>query len=223
MLPSSFEKVLPVFLSKALSDDPSGQALVDFWDNITDTIKDEILELYYVKRPERIPSRWLNILGEYLSADLLNIDSDFTKRYKILKSIETHKKRGTWIDDAKNRIDAVTSLDAAIFHAQDSDDSIELGQQLNDPDFYWSTEGAQDGVDDKLGTWEVGDFTEYVITGNVYIDCHSGINVSTLTADQISKIVMNLETDVAPAYMRVYLGYVNATGQFIKYAGGVIE
>jgi hypothetical protein len=223
MIPIPVEDVLPKLLRKALSEDSSGQAFVDWWNDNYQELVNEILELYYLKLPERIPSMLLDILGEMLSAGILQGDSDFTKRYKILKAVQTHKIRGSWTNDAKNRIDSITGYSAVIFSAGDNDDCIEMSQQASDPDFYWSTESGYDGSDDELGTWEVGDFTEYAISGIIYINCHEGIYVSALTADEIAQIVLNLATDIAPAYMKIYLGYVNSAGQFIKYSGGVIE
>lgn len=223
MLPIPFDENIPKLLKKALSVDDAGQALVDFWDTKYQALKEEILEMQYFKRPERCPAAFLDVLGDMLAASIQQGDNDFTKRFKILKAIETHKLRSTWINDAKNRIDAITGLDSTIYSRQDNDDAIWLAQEASDPDFYWMTWQDNSGTDDDLGIWWVGDFTEYVIAGNIYIDCHEGINVSTLTAAQIADIVENLEKDVAPAYMTVYLGYINAIGQFIVYSGGVID
>lgn len=217
MLPIPFEDNIPVLLRKALTEDDAGQALANFWDEKYQALADEILEMYFFKRPERCPAMFLDTLGDMLAASIKQGDSDFTKRFKILKAIETHKLRSTWTSDAKNRIDAITGYSAVLYSVQDNDDSIEMAQQASDPDFYWSTESGADGTDDELGTWEVGDFTEYVIAGNIYINCHEGITTGVLTADQIAQIVSDLERDVAPAYMAVYIGYVNALNQFIIY------
>jgi hypothetical protein len=91
----------------------------------------------------------------------------------------------------------------------------------DDPPYYWGTMGV-DGIDDLLGLAIIGDGTEVEIVGNIYIDCHYGIFVSTLTAAQIIQIVDDMAIDIVPAYMRVYLGYIDATGAFINYAGGTI-
>lgn len=223
MLPIPFNENIPLLLKKALSVDDSGQALADFWDEKYLALKNEILNMQYFKLPERCPSGFLDTLGDMLAASIQQGDSDFTKRFKILKAIETHKLRSTWTADAKNRIDAITGLSAVIWSQQDNDDAVWLAQESSDLDFYWMTWQDNSGTDDDLGIWWVGDFTEYVIAGNIYINCHEGINVSTLTAAQIAQIVSNLEMDVAPAYMAIYLGYINAVGQFIVYSGGIID
>jgi len=223
MLPIAFEDNIPVLLKKALTVDEAGQALADFWDEKYQELVNEIFEIYYFKRPDRCPSQFLDELGYWLAADIKTEDSDFTKRYKILKAIKTHKLRSTWTADAKNRIDAITGLNSVIYSQQNNDDAIWLAQQSSDPDFYWMTWQDNSGTDDDLGIWWIGDFTEYVVAGNVYINCHEGVDVSTLTAEQIQQIVENLEMDVAPAYMAVYLGYVNSLDQFIVYTGGIID
>lgn len=217
MLPIPFEDNIPVLLRKALTTDDAGRALADWWDEKYAELKKEILDMQYFKRADMCPSAFLDTLGNMLAAGINQGDSDYTKRYKILKAIEGHKLRSTWTSDAKNRIDAITGYDAAIYSVQDNDDSIELAQQASDPDFYWSTEAAKDGTDNELGTWEVGDFTEYVISGNIYINCHEGVTTAVLSAAVIAQIVADLEMDVAPAYMAVYLGYVNTLDQFIVY------
>lgn len=111
---------------------------------------------------------------------------------------------------------------ARIFRSYDQDDWILVGDGLTPAAFYWAALGA-DGVDDMLGIALIGKGDEIEVAGNIYIDCHKGVLVSTLTAAQIAQIVTELESDVAPAYMRIILGYINATGAFIEYANGRIE
>lgn len=166
------------------------------------------------------PAQFLVEIGLMLNAGINYMDSEIIKRRKILSAIESHKKRGTWEDDAKLRIDAITGYDARITTSVDSSDWIMLGGS-DDPDYYWGTMGV-DGIDNSLGLDLIGVGTEIVISGNIYIDCHYGILTSTLTAEQIAQIVMELEFDVVPAYMRIYLGYYDAVGAFNVYADGII-
>lgn len=221
MLPNTFENFIPKFLKDNL--DTSGRALITYIDDFTDLFYGYIREMYFFKDAVRCPAEFLDELGYWLSAGLKQGDSESTKRTKIYYAIMGHKKRGTWEDDAKIKIDAITGYSALIFTAGDTDDAILLGQESIDPDFYWITFQDNSGTDDDLGWWLVGDMTEYVIAGNIYIDCHEGINVSTLTSDEIAQIVAEIETDIVPAYYAVYLGYTTATGQFIHYAGGSIH
>ena len=222
MFPYPFESFVPQLLVYNLT--PQGQAFIDKHDEYIIDWTDELKELYFVnKLVERIPTAFLEDQGYFLNAGLKQTDSERTKRIKIKGAVKGHKKRGTWNDDAKIKIDAITGYNAEIFKAIQSDDSIEMGQTSDeDPTRYWSTEQGNDGVDDSLGTWEVGDFTEYVIAGNIYIDCHEGVHTAVLTSDQIEQIVVELEFDIAPAYMAIYLGYINTSGQFIVYSGGII-
>jgi len=223
MFPYPFEKFVPDILRNNLT--AKGQAFIDKHDEYILAWIEELKELYFAnKLPERIPLDFLEEMGYFLNAGLMQTDTETIKRKKIADAVKSHKLRGTWNDDAKIRIDNITGYNAAIFVATQSDDSIEMGQTSSeDATVYWSTESGYDGADDSLGTWEIGDFTEYVIAGNVYIDCHEGVNTAVLTSDQIEQIVVELEFDVVPAYMKVYLGYINTLGQFIVYTGGIIE
>lgn len=221
MLPESFLDFIPKFLKDNI--DAGGEALVTYMDELQDEFYGYIREMYFFKDALRSPDIFLDELGYWLSAGLKQDDSEATKREKIYYAVMNHKNRGTWEDDAKIRIDSITGYSAAIFRAGDNDDGILLGQEATDPDFYWMTFQDNSGTDDDWGWWLVGDFTEYVIAGNVYIDCHEGVTTPVLTSDEIQKIVDEISEDVVPAYYAVYLGYVNSIGQFIKYAGGVID
>jgi len=221
MLPDTFLNYIPKFLKDNI--DESGQALVTYMDAFQEEFYDYIREMYFFKDPLRCPTLLLDELGYWLAAGLNQTDSEATKREKIYYAVMNHKKRGTWEDDVKIRIDAITGYSATIFPSGDNDDAILLGQEATDPDYYWMTLQDNSGTDDEWGWWLVGDFTEYVVAGNVYIDCHEGVYTPVLTSDQIDQIVAEIETDVVPAYYAVYLGYINTSGQFVVYAGGVIS
>lgn len=221
MLPLPFEEFIPKQLSEDIDD--KGQAFIDKVDSLIREMSDEILEMYWFKLAERCPSDFLEELGFWLNAGLFQTDSELTKRRKIKEAVVGHKRRGSWNNDAKPKVDSITGYDAAIFRSVDSDDSIEMGQLSTEDDtLYWSTESGKDGSDDDLGTWEVGDFTEYVVAGNISIDCHEGVHTAVLTSAQIEQIVVELEFDIVPGYMDIYLGYIDTTGAFIVYSGGII-
>lgn len=220
MLPLPFEKYVPTILKNNIT--VKGQALIDKVDTLLEVIKDEILEMYYFKDPVRTPNSFLEELGFWLNANLLNTDSDFNKRSKVKGAVRGHKNRGSWEDDAKIRIDSITSLDSAIFRAVDTDDWILGGDGIViDSSYYWATMGA-DGLDLDLGLALIGAGDEVEVAGNIYIDLHEGVFTAVLTVDQITQIVTEIEDDVVPGYFRVHLGYINTTGQFIVYSGGVI-
>jgi len=222
MLPEDFLSYIPKFLKDNI--DASGEALVTYMNDFTDEFYGYIRELYFFSDALRVPAIFLDELGYWLAAGIKQGDSEATKREKIYYAVMNHKKRGTWTADAKIRIDAITGYSAAIFVSTESDDSIEMGQIASeDTTVYWSTEQGADGSDDLLGTWEVGDFTEYVIAGNIYIDLHEGVFTPVLTAAQIEQIVNEIATDIVPAYFAIYLGYINVTGQFVVYSGGIIS
>ena len=194
----------------------SGQALIDYYDEKYLALEKEIFEIFWFRLLERCPANFLDEWGALLSADLKQTDSDYTKRKKIQTAIETHKVRGSWVNDAKNRIDAITGLDAEIYSSPGQDDWIMVGEDTEPVGYYTAILGA-DGIDLGFGISLAGEGDELVISGNIYIDCHHGVNVATLTADQIAEIIYQIQDDVAPAYMRIVLGYINVGLQFIEY------
>jgi hypothetical protein len=220
MIPYSILDYIPKI--HHLKKDAKFNALVNKIDAHLISLANEIKELYYLKDPIRCPSSLLEELAYHVNASIKNSDSELTKRKKIASAVQGHKYKSTWTKDIKIKLDTITGYDARVISITDSDDSIEMAQQANDPDVYWSTESAYDGSDDNLGTFEVGSMTEYVVAGNVYIDCHYGIHTAVLTADQIEQIINEIKLDNVSAYMVFYLSYINAIGQIIVYSGGII-
>ena len=119
-------------------------------------------------------------------------------------------------------IDNITGLDAVLLKVVGNDDWIITGDGLTPSTFFWGTMGA-DGIDDELGLSLVGEGTEIEIQGNIFINAHDGITVATLTAAQVDQIVSELENEVAPAYFIINIGYIDTTGAFVTYAGGIIK
>lgn len=208
-LPIPFiEHVPDIFRQDA---DDSMTALADKMDTIMASVVAEILRLYDLKLPDQCPAGLLDELGYYVAAGILNTDTETIKREKIATAVQGHKVRGSWVNDAKPKVDAIAGGDSKIWGSPYEDDWI-LMTDGTEPDYvYWSAMGS-DGIDDELGIWLVGEGTEYVVAGNVYID----VDNATLTAAQVQQIVDALIADVAPAYMWVHLGYVVGTA-FTEY------
>ncbi len=213
MLPTPFVKFIPKIFQK----DTKAIAMADKIDTHLALWKRDILSIEQFRTADECPASVLNELGYLLNAGIQNEDSETVRRSKIYNAILNHKNRGTWDDDVKLRIQAITGIEPELFNQVDNDDWILLGKESTDPDRYWATLGT-DAIDDELGIWLVGDMTEYVIAGNIYIDLKSSI----LTAAQIQQIVDDLSEDIAPAYYAIYLGYISA-GIFVVYAGGIID
>ena len=212
LLPTPFEDFVPKMLRQILDESQDGQALVDKMNEYIDNWSKDILEMQFLKMSERCPSDFLDVLGNYINAGIKEFDSETIKRIKIATAVQGHKKRGTWNSDAKIKIDVIAGGDSQIIRAIDSADWILLAGESDDPDNYWATLGV-DGIDDNLGIDLSGDFTEITEAGNIYIDTDN----DSLTSDQIDQIVIELQDDIVPAYMRIYLGYVDGTGSFVLY------
>ena len=219
MIPS-FKKLIP----KIFHGDSKSDALANKADDNINAWKKDVIDIKRLIRPDETPSEFLAELDFLLSAGIKSNDSDVIKRRKIRDAVATHKIRGTWTADAKVRIDNITGLSPGSrilrwnhFYTSDwiwTDDTPSIIPAA--PDDYWATWGC-DGVDTDTGLDWIGAGTEIEIWGNIYIDCHEGIDVATLTAAQRAKIVLDLTYDVVPAYFRVLLGYVNAAGLFVAY------
>jgi len=54
--------------------------------------------------------------------------------------------------------------------------------------------------------------------GNIAINCHYGITMPVLTTEQINMIIEELKNDVVPAYMKVWIGYVDGSSTYIEYS-----
>lgn len=218
IIPDSIIKHFPKFIQD--NPDAGFLALANKIDDIFQQIESDIEIINFFNDPVKCPASYLTDLGYLVNAGIFYQDSEIIKRKKISEAVLSHKKRGQWANDAKLRIDNITAYDARILLSVDNDDWIMLGDST-DPPYYWGTMGA-DGIDSSLGLALTGDGTEIVIQGNIYINCHYGITASTLSATQIAQIVLELEFDVIPAYFIIYLGYLDGTGAFIQYAGGII-
>jgi len=220
LLNFSFKKFIP----KIFHDDPKTDILADKVDTHLALWKKDVIDIKRIFRPDEVASKFLAELNYYLSAGFQYGDSDVIKRRKTRDAVATHKIRGTWTQDAKIRIDNITGLVPGarilkwnFFYTSDwiwvdSSPSIIPASPYD----YWSTMGC-DGVDDGYGLDLIGSGDEIEVAGNIYIDCHEGIDVATLTAAQRAKIVLDLTDDVVPAYFRVLLGYINAAGIFVAY------
>lgn len=208
MLPIPFEKYIPKFFER----DDKLEAFADKMDELMSSFKTDTLGLNDFIDSVKIKSGLLTELDFLLNAGVNQTDSDRIKRQKIAKAVQGHKKRGTWKDDAKPKIDAIAGGDAQIIQSTGNDDWIVPGDGLTPSAFYWATMGT-DGVDDDLGIAIIGEGNEIEISGNIYID----VDNDSLTSDQVDQIVLELEEDIAPAYYRIFIGYVNVSGQFITY------
>lgn len=211
-LPTPFKEFIP----RAYWDDPLSDVLAAKADEHVGEWRDDVLALAQLIDPARIPATLLDELGYTLNAGLFQADNERAKREKIRSAIQGHKKRGSWADDAKPKVDAIAGGDAQLYgNVGDAWWVLSVGLEgTGSP--YWSAFGydSESGFD---GIILVGAGDEAVFPGNIRID----VDNSGLTADQVEQIKLEL-ADVAPAYYRVILGYVVA-GQFIEYANGRIE
>lgn len=214
MLPISFINYLPAPLFENL--DSAGQDLIDFIDNFTIEIFNKILTIWYFKHPEKTPEITLPYWEQYFNITNRTSKTLAQRRQQITTAIASQKKRGLWADSVKIIIDIIAGGDSQILTNGTGSDWIFTGDGTTPDAFYWATFGG-DGIDDELGMDFIGAGTEIEIAGNIYID----VDNDSLTPSEVALLVAELRTDVAPAYYRLFLGYIDISGDFIEYA--VIE
>ncbi len=207
------------FFPKLFKDDVKAQKLATLLDTEMTNVKSDILGMKRFYRPMECPVWALAELDFLLGSIVLPGDSEKTKRIKIKNATVTYSIRGSWADDVKIIIDAITGYDALQWAIIGGDDWIFWDASF-DSSYYYAVMGC-DGVDLNEGIALIGAGSE--VAGNIYINLHYGITTGVLSAAQIAQIVASIETDEVPAYMRVYLGYLNSSGQFIIYTGGTIH
>jgi len=174
-------------------------------------------------RVERCPSEFLKELGYLFGADISTYDDDREIRLKIYNAIRINKKRGTWVSHVKLIVDSIAGYDSRLYslgEGSDPDDWILTGNGELEQSSNWAILGG-DG-EHPYGMYLIGEGSEIEIPGNIYVNCHFGIYTVVLTNEQVFKMVSDLKTFALPAYMRIYLGYLDESGVFIIYEGGTI-
>jgi len=84
-----------------------------------------------------------------------------------------------------------------------------------DPDIGYGSRMLGDGTEYATTT---ADYVEPMIKGSILVN----VGNTSLSASDIESIKADLK-DIAPAYFKVYLGYLNGTGQtFVPYSNGLV-
>jgi len=207
MLPSDIDDFIPKFYKR----DAKLNAFTAKFNSIITDLKTDTLGLQTLIDPMRIPANLIIELGYLLNAGIQDQDTETERRTKVIEAVAAHKRRGSFNDDAKPKIDNICGGDSQIIRSFDKDDWILVGDGLTPTAYYWAALGV-DGIDDDLGISLIGEGTEIEVWGNIYID----VDNSTLSAANQAKLELEME-DIVPAYMYVHFGYVNISGQFIEY------
>lgn len=208
MLPIPFIDYIPQSFDR---DNADLQAFASKMDEIFEELKADTLGLNTLIDPFRIPPALLDNLGYLLSAGINQQDDEHAKRIKIAEAVQGHKRRGSWNDDAKPKIDSIAGGDSQIIRSFDQDDFILVGDGLTPTAYYWAVMGC-DGIDTDQGISLIGSGYEIEVAGNVFID----VDNNALTTDEQEEIELVMQ-DIVPAYYRVHFGYINGSGQFVEY------
>ena len=188
MLPIPYRNNIPKLLQKTLDSDAGGTAYVNKVDSLLAEWRDETKSIAYLKSPERCPSSLLDELGYYVAAGILKFDSESVKRKKIYEAIERHKRRGSWTNDAKPTIDAITGQSTSLIKDYYTGDWILWGDEADDLDNYTATMG-EDGIDDNLGLDLVGGYDECCLAGVICMDIDMSVEQTTAETQ-----ILNIDT-----------------------------
>jgi len=204
-------EMFPNDLIEDSTKNTSGVALSDHIDDVYEDIDILIKKLLHIYDPGECPVESLEFLGNFVAAGVSSYDSERTARTKIAYAVSSHKKRGSWQQSVKPKIDSIALGNAVFYHSPSAQWIWLTGFLGEDPTKYWATFGV-DGIDDLLGIDIAGSWTEDIIPGVFYID----VDNATLTTAQVQQIVDSISYDDIPAYFRVILGYVSG-GVFTVY------
>lgn len=192
------------FLPRIYLENPEAAtiALANLVDAYLNETERELLEFCNIHNLARTPSLVLEEIGYQLNADLQPGDSDRLRRQKTSTAVQGHRRRGTWDQDAKPKIDAIVGGDSQLVNIDiaTDDDDIMLAGLSSDPTTFWGVFGT-DGVNLDSGVAQVGSGRENNIDGVVWID----IDNSTITQDIVDDIEFALR-DVVPAYFVIVYG-----------------
>ena len=203
------------YIPKLYPRDSLLAALTDKMDEHIEAWRDDAASLAWLHQPERCPADLLDELGYWLAAGLDDNDTDRQKREKIAMAVQGHKRRGSWSEDAKAKVDAIAGGDSELW-TEETEAWWVLADGTGPSTYNWSAFGfdSSEGFDGIILT---GAGDEWVFAGNIRID----VDNAGLTTAQVEELKHELR-DVAPAYFRVILGYESA-GEFVEYANGRLE
>jgi len=222
MLPIPFEKYIPQTLRDQLPDSPSGQAMVAKADETLTNLRNDTIQIEYLRNPEQCPPKFLSLHADKYAVSLSPADSDRVKRTKIKNAIKTHRDHGLFEPVVKPLIDAIAGLDCYIYKADDSvsEDEILLGDG-DDESTSWSIFGG-DGSP-VYGFAVIGDDSNEKTPGVVWLSLTDNPTAgAAITNDMIDTIKRVILPEV-PAYFIVYLGYEDSGGYFVMYPSPVVE
>ena len=215
------------------TDDPKYLAFTGMIDDQLTLLKNEIFSLQHLKSSVRCPGALLPELAFKLGVTLLPTDTEDIKRHKIFYAMKSYRYKGCfdvathltvdeipWIRTIKTVIDNVTGYSCAQDIVAEEDQWIICGDGVVELLNNYAIIGG-DG-NSPYGIYLSGSGAEPAGWGNVYIDLHPGVHTAVVSNAQIVEIAGILLDDMIPAYIVVYLCYVNTLGAFEVYTGGTI-
>lgn len=120
---------------------PEFIALTDKLDEVFTGIEDDLKNFRRLRRIEMLTRPFIDAYGHQVSANILAADTDRQAASKAYYATRSWGSRGTWINDAKQKIDAVALGNATLLSSSVTSDSIICGGLDIELGTYWSTIG----------------------------------------------------------------------------------
>lgn len=211
MLPIPFLNYIPKLFKKS----QGAITLANKVDQILNSIKSDVLGMKRSIRPDEARLDIVKELGTLLRAGIQSKDSESVIRSKVANAISLHKKRGQFVSDIKPIIDAITGYSCAIYVPSTSAERVFVGDTPQEVS-YWASMGANN-LDTNLGQDILSSGDSEYDKGNFYINLHPGTTTPVLSLTVLLDIIDTLTSYIKLAYVRLFLGYVDSSGNFVHY------
>lgn len=210
------------FIPKVYEGDSDVDVLTDEIDSQLIDWYNDIINIKRYYRADETPDQFIPELGALLEAGIKAGDDVTTQRIKVATAVENHRKRTLFNAAVKPILDDLTGFDSDIVNFRDNDQWILTGDGNTPPTAFWGVLGAND-TDTTFGLQLSGSLIDQGSAGIIFIDLHVGVDTAQFTQSEIEDIVDVIEDEQTPAYMVVILGFIDSTGKFIFYDGGIIS
>ena len=183
---------------------------------------EEITFLPTLLNPFKTESKFLKELEYYLSPINWN-DSDTTavKRAKLANAVAGQKKKDSFENDVRIRVDAITGYTSDIYKPTILRQWAFTGDGVVESGNYLSSIGC-DAIDYDLGIALLGEGIEPEIPGVVCINLHTAYDYPILSEATVQAVYYEVNVRDPYAYLRIRLGYVNAADVWVDYDGAYV-
>ena len=195
-----YEDAFPRVIDK---NDPNWSPFIAKLNELDNYVRAKIEGLDTLYDYQACPSEVVKRLGAIVYAGIEIWDDDTARRKKVRDAVRKHQFSSTWLYDVKLVVETYTGLTAYLYNFRSIsffawDANNELTTELGWNKTRWDGSGS---FPNSLA-WNI---ESKIIKGIAYID----VNTSTLTQDDWDILEIELEKS-APAFFRIYVGYIDS-------------